>query len=643
MKRGKKYLAAVLALAALLLCAAAGALAAVNKVPADRITLRMPEGMVLSPANPSSAISAGRVKLTIDSRKTGWSHVLVQGSDPSMVDVVVGIEPPEGAAWYVMECGSEEDELLDWLDGYDPEDYDAVDLAENGQLVAQYVGAYNVVSPWNENTYMYVRWLDAQYKELRTEKLHFTSAHTVAEGVYAPLRRIPAQDIVPQNTPQSGVKGEAGEGRVDYTITKAPDGRASITTRVRLPEGANGCRRVNIYEDEADAWLAIDGGYALLETEHPRSGAPKETFGLEFYEDDVLLDYGVVEIQHETKEMEPWPAYVAGWKPVPRANLHISIDGDSGVTMPYEDGVLSYDYAQVTGDPQKLQSAILTIEVTPPEGAEYVAWNSMGGGEGLLGDKHYDEEEIREMLWWGGEPEPIGGNVVANRSPLLQTLRTYDDVTLFIPTVPTDLDAGMAYYFAWYDSEQDAQDNLPSEVWWFTEKSEPFVTVHRNRLRADETALLERFDGAIAIGREDWTLVTERYLQQGERAQHYELHLTDGSGSAIAPDRNIVIYLPYPAGCAYGDGTVYTLRHYDTAGGSELVTTLTPTEYGLRFEADSLSPFVLTWADGALQTTPAPDVSKLPETGDDSCLTLWALLLALAAAGVLGLRRRRSA
>lgn len=642
MQQQKKKVRNIISLLVMFLCVSGAASAAsVHAVPASRISVRLPVGMVAQ-----AHTSAGRLNLTIDSKTTDWGRVLLQGSDTSYVDVIAGIKAPDGARYYVMECGSgnTEEDILSWLDDYESEDYSMGTLAENGQFVAQCVNDYRVIMPYNESTYLYVRWFDAEYEEIQTEKLHFTSNHTMSEGVYAPLYQIHSDSIIPNYSNHSGVKSKKSAGEVVYTLNEKPSLRKEkIITAVRVPAGTAECNLLSLYDGNTP--LAIENGLVLLNTDYPETGAPRETFGLEFLDaNGSMIQCGTIAIQHETTEMMPWPAYVTGWKPVPSENLLISIDGNSGVRMPYEDGILSYDFTETVNDPKALDGSEVSISVKPPKNAKYVRQNCVGGGEGLLGVSKDGGADADEIIQWM-DTETVGSFVSVGEWPVLQTLNTFDGVTLFIPTVPTNLDAGLAYYFYWYEDEAALNQNRPSEIWWFAEKSAPFVKVIEYPARKSESNMPDDYDGAIIIGNENWTMITERYLQKGENAQHYELRLTDGKRNTVSPDRNTVIYLPYPDGHSYGDAKTYTLRHYDAQGSNEAVTSLTPTEKGLRFEANSFSPFVLQWEEQPVPTnTPVPSVDDLPKTGDSTHIEwLIALLLLSTLSLVCMLRSKRRA
>ena len=127
MQQPKKKVRNIIGMFAVFLCVSGTASAAgVHAVPASRISVRLPAGMVAQ-----AHTSDGSLNLTIDSQKTDWGRVLLQGSDMSYVDVIAGIKAPEGAHYYVMECGSgnTEEEILSWLDDYESEDHSLGTLA----------------------------------------------------------------------------------------------------------------------------------------------------------------------------------------------------------------------------------------------------------------------------------------------------------------------------------------------------------------------------------------------------------------------------------------------------------------------------------------------------------------------------------
>ena len=81
---------------------------------------------------------------------------------------------------------------------------------------------------------------------------------------------------------------------------------------------------------------------------------------------------------------------------------------------------------------------------------------------------------------------------------------------------------------------------------------------------------------------------------------YMKLTYMDESGNEIqpAPGSKATVYLPYPAGTSYEShkDVAFTLCHYkDENHTDKEEITLTPTPYGLMFETDSFSPFLLSY------------------------------------------------
>lgn len=655
-RRQKRMTGAFCAVLTLLLSSSCALGAGFSAVPVERMDIQLPDGMV---ANVQK--SSGEIKLVINTAQTDWGLVLLESSDTSYACVNVGIVAPEHAAFYVAEFGNSSDEealaglndQTEWAEenGFSDEDYQVTwddRTIKNGQDVAFCVNDYRIIQPYEEDCSIYVRWFDSDQQEISTEKLRFTNTHTVGRGVYAPLYLIDSEDIQANADNLSGVQSQAAPGEVTYTASASAYNRR-IVTGVRMPEGAVRCESVSLFD--GNETLKNRNGYALVKTGVPKTGAPRATYGLKFYDDDDnLIGCGSLAVQIITSETEPWAAYISGWESVPADHLSVAVNGQSGIRMPYQGGILSYDYSEIVNDPELLKNCTAQVSVSPPEKAAFVRMNCFGGGEGLLGN-HMSFEEANDYIYHEENLEDVSGPYTVFDRPILREINTYDNVTLFVPTTPIRLDAGLIYYFYWYDSEEAAKENKPFAIWWFADRSAPFITSFVNPLQKTESGLSSGYDGAVAIGDEGWSLVTEYYLQEGENAQHYELHLVDENGNTVSPERDMVVYLPYPEGCSYDDGTTYALRHYDAYGVSERVATLTPTEIGLRFEISSFSPFVLTWSGSPAQgetpvpaNTPVPDVSRLPRTGDSTPIGWIVGMLALSAAILcLMLTRRRGA
>ena len=97
---------------------------------------------------------------------------------------------------------------------------------------------------------------------------------------------------------------------------------------------------------------------------------------------------------------------------------------------------------------------------------------------------------------------------------------------------------------------------------------------------------------------------------------YMKLTYMDERGNEIQPGGNeATVYLPYPAGTSYKShkDVAFTLYHYkDENHTDKEEITLTPTPYGLMFETDSFSPFLLEYKPaGSAENPNTPD-----STGD---------------------------
>lgn len=211
-------------------------------------------------------------------------------------------------------------------------------------------------------------------------------------------------------------------------------------------------------------------------------------------------------------------------------------------------------------------------------------------------------------------------------------------IAVYAPYISQDDDQGMARVFLFCDQEGNI---IPLEEG--SNKSAYYVIVTVNNLGTLETYGVNEADihGQLAqptfvnFVAKPWKLQSKYAVQCGNRAYQVELTMLDENDNPVQFEENgkQVFYLPYPEGMSYESGATWTLRHYldDNYTKYELLN-VTATEYGLRFETDSLSPFVLLWD--------VADTANLPKTGDNTPLALYATLLVLTAAAAVLLRRK---
>lgn len=119
---------------------------------------------------------------------------------------------------------------------------------------------------------------------------------------------------------------------------------------------------------------------------------------------------------------------------------------------------------------------------------------------GVFKDGGADANEIIQWM----DTETVGSSVSVGEWPVLQTLNMYDGVTLFIPTIPTNLDAGLVYYFYWYEDEAALDQNRPSEIWWFAENLlhslKPYHTRHATQNLTYQMIMMAQSSSETRIG-----------------------------------------------------------------------------------------------------------------------------------------------
>lgn len=118
----------------------------------------------------------------------------------------------------------------------------------------------------------------------------------------------------------------------------------------------------------------------------------------------------------------------------------------------------------------------------------------------------------------------------------------------------------------------------------------------------------------------------------------YDIRLIDEYGNDYSLSTGITLCFPYPNGMTQDTIHIYRINiyHYGEAN-TEVFSlsdgSITATEQGLCIQVSSFSPFEIVWEK-------LPENIALPQTGDNSLLTLWLFMLPLAAAALLTLRRK---
>lgn len=167
-------------------------------------------------------------------------------------------------------------------------------------------------------------------------------------------------------------------------------------------------------------------------------------------------------------------------------------------------------------------------------------------------------------------------------------------------------------------------------------------------------------------------LVGEGFQNVATQAKYLDLVDAANGNTWIQTDSNVTIYWPYPQGT--DANTKFRLVHFDgldremtadevmdaiNKNEPVVVKDLVTDQYGIRFETDSFSPFVLVWdntqtttvteeddhpdiaeaiANGTWgQPTPTPAPAVVPQTGDNMPVMLLVILAVVAAGAIVSM------
>ena len=176
----------------------------------------------------------------------------------------------------------------------------------------------------------------------------------------------------------------------------------------------------------------------------------------------------------------------------------------------------------------------------------------------------------------------------------------------------------------WYDTNGDLIIINEKDGNYIYLEKKPYVKAITTPVRQDVTS--EVSDATLIIAGGSGSFKAEYPMQEQADANnstkylYMKLTYMDKSGNEIqpAPGSKATVYLPYPAGTSYEShkDVAFTLYHYKDENHTDKdEITLTPTPYGLMFETDSFSPFLLSYT---LPAGSAENPDTPGSTGGDS-------------------------
>lgn len=336
--------------------------------------------------------------------------------------------------------------------------------------------------------------------------------------------------------------------------------------------------------------------------------------------------------------------------------------GEKWVPAGSDDTALDAAFAEKTGlngsfikyDPEK---GLWTFEI--PEGADISALdkNKLGGNDGFLSDNKpffirgpEGAVSVKSSSWHS----PLYDSNVAEstQKDLTPHTDTFTDesgrlcarygFSAFLNCATlygTDLsiftvDRTMTGYadiivLQWYDKDgklikiADKDGNEKDGNYIYLEKK-PYVKATTAEVKenigsqvSEATLIIGDGSGRFKSFKAEYPMQEQADANNSTKYLYMKLTYMDSNGNEIQPGSNkATVYLPYPAGTSYeshNKDVAFTLYHYkDENHTDKEEITLTPTPYGLMFETDSFSPFLLEYKPaGSAENPDTPD-----STGD---------------------------
>lgn len=660
-----------------------------DPVPEAQLNLILPQGLRMT-----RQVADGRLSLTVDDDATDWAQALATtGGIGATVEALWQVQMPEGdpAPQYVYMLypvydEAEVQEAFDkaerehrltpifgvdsWQVPYRP---DNMPITEKALQFGRPIPEAGMMVPQADDFWVYLGWYDAQQQPMLYQKVHISLTHSKTSAFSTTLPSpVPAERIVAADTV---TVVDVKEGQVTYKDVTAG---VEYITGVKAPEGARYYRNVAGLKDVTGSseLQPVPASGLIQQMSIPMDGMPENhtfTYSYLFYdENQQLLQVETLRIaQQSGDELLPWLAYCFDTFPFAADQLVVENGSeDLGYVITYDEATghftCRFDGGRKEGAIAQPEAVNLNI-IVPQWAVGYrmltVGSNSLLGPNG--GSLTGLEYELDKGYPNGFEPVAPGERITLSYEPFKAVKPEDDSLTLYVP----DASANVPYFadlcvVQWLDDEGCI--NNPCYFWRTTESFTVAEAVKPVIQKKDVDKLGQVTEPTLVVPNgkpfEDCQLVFDAYYTDSTSQWHYELTMVDGDGKPIQPGNhgsNVWVYLPFPEG--HQSGQKYKLNHYlkglynesDLNAQEELV--VEETLYGLMFETDSFSPFILSRVSGDANppaanlptgNAPAGDAAlptvqtQPPKAGDSTPIGWLAALMLLSLAGVEMLRRR---
>ena len=666
----------------------------------NRIDPNLPAGLKLV-GRPQR--SDGELHIVIDTYATDWDMVAAAARKSNTLVIHPGIHAPEGAqgnAKYT-DYYRENNQTLEPVEQRIASQFAGVNpkYGQNNDLFAcSYqgieIGRFDEVmglflpkeSSWEQGFAVCWRMPDRTDSNtgnavsvFRNERVRISVSYSDLQPVYLKRQKVAEADIAGNvNTGGSGMVDSSAvtnmkisNGRIVYNLSNAAAGR-EVFTAVAAPSWANAAYLIS--NGEETPLMMNDGIYisgkrsaVLYYTVLRQDCLYKQDWAIKWVDTQSdKLDVYSLEAEFHIGNPKLTVTYdrfdrnnnLIGKAAKPLTYTDNGVDSDDrlkwtfenplkGLDATYENGVLTLTVEEKDLPPNRkidLSQTNLVAQVKVPENAVYCNVFLYKGdviyGNHAEGDRLWYPEISVEPGEFFTVPELTRGYFM----PCYYTLHNGKRICYYAPKSAVGQHGGEAVIFEWLNKDKMPIDGNSREFVVF--QSDSYHLPVRQNQSLDEK-IKDTVEGpmVVAIDAADKDMDIEAAVvpQVGDDIVRYDVVLyDDATGEKADPGHPVLLYLPYPDGKSMEEmaGYEFVVYHPRKDGVYEEFSVangnLTLTEYGLCLEAASFSPYYLSWE-------PAPDASALPETGDRSVLWLCTMMLAASAAGMITMKKKKTA
>ena len=492
--------------------------------------------------------------------------------------------------------------------------YNAYKYFREGLVIAQvkYEGNNVIIEPQSGKVSWLIKWFDNDGNDHFHRVTFDVKVSFSGQGIKL-TNASPANDRVKFDT-QAGANGSYSDGTVRYRLDEGFTYGSNTTTTTKLVRPSTDATSATVNGETAPISEADNAIELKLEARNNQSMTESFTVCWLDADNKIIKTERITISNCPAGAGVPWQNY---WAPIDSKRINVQ---DNGLTsfFSYDNGKLLFEVTDSNAGSlnanklNELSQNDLIYEITPPAGAKYFR---MSGQHSPLYDSSF-ADSTKQWL----EKQPFEECVFENDAakPYYYSFGKLFNRTkvegVYVYTVNnTQVTFADIVIFQWYDEDE----NLIKGEYFYLVKNPYVRTVETDALSTDPKAPVTNPTLVASDSKGNEVLRAEIPLQEdvdqnsNTKYQYIKLTYIDKyTGLEVEPGtEGADVYLPYPEGMTYEQAQGYTfkLTHYtDENHVTHENVALEATQYGLKFNTTSFSPFLLEWKKAGT-TTPASD------------------------------------